>query len=308
MNRLGMLTRNGYKLLQNQRLCKILQPQLHSSPHMQDMPTSIVTSTQGIPSLNLTGKMIEKVNSDPPKQAWLEEFDTIKHKKLDIINLNSDIFGTFPRTDILWWNVHWQKKYKTVKYAFLPNRGELKGGGSKPWKQKGTGRARHGSIRSPLWIRGGKTFGPRGPESAFFMLSQTMRVRGLCVALSVKYAQDNLHIVESLDLSSDDPHYLENLIESKSWGLSVLFVDTTDVIEGNFANALNGKPSYNVMPVYGLNVYSMLKHETLVITSAALKTIEEKLAKHIMKLNSAEPKFDRQKAHLYSMPPVMTQT
>merc|ERR1711868_32601 len=288
MNRLGTLARcTGYWRTQTQLINR------YTSTH-----------TSAIPKLELTGNTLETVKSLPVKQAWLEELDTSRHNKLGILNLNSDIFGAFPRTDILWWNIHWQKNYRKINYDFLPNRGELKGGGRKPWPQKGSGRARHGSNRSPLWIKGGKTFGPRGPESKFFMLKQTMRVKGLKVALSVKYAQDNLHIVKSLDLSSDDPSYLTSLIESKEWGLSVLFVDTVDIMEGNFANALNGTPSYNVMPVYGLNVHSMLKHETLVLTEAALREIESKLEKQIDKLNWKEFKFDRQKAYFYSMPPI----
>ncbi|CAD5119843.1 DgyrCDS8425 [Dimorphilus gyrociliatus] len=159
------------------------------------------------------------------KQAWLETLSIINDKKLGIVDLHPDIFATFPRIDVLWWNTHWQSRYKKVNYEFVRNRAELPGGGRKPWPQKGTGRARHGSIRSPLWIGGGKTFGPRGPRGYFFMLGKKMRVLGLRTALSCKFAQDNLHIVNDLCLPTDEPGYLEELIESRGWGLSVLFVN-----------------------------------------------------------------------------------
>ncbi|KAI0208004.1 39S ribosomal protein L4, mitochondrial [Lamellibrachia satsuma] len=204
----------------------------------------------------------------PPKQAWLE-------------------------IDLLFWNTFWQNKYKHIDYKFELNRMELRGGGRKPWPQKGTGHARHGSIRSPLWVRGGKTFGPRGPKSYFFMLSKMDRANGLRAALSVKYTQDNLHIVDSLDLPTEDPDYLRELMESRGWGLSALFVDDTDIVSRNIALATNCIKPYNMMPVYGLNVYSMLKHETLILTLSALEKIEEKLLFQMHKADHHEKKFNK---------------
>ncbi|KAK2180625.1 hypothetical protein NP493_435g02057 [Ridgeia piscesae] len=229
----------------------------------------------------------------PPKQAWLESLATIDDEKLGLIDLHPDIFATFPRIDLLFWNTFWQKIYKHIDYSFVFNRMELRGGGHKPWAQKGTGRARHGSIRSPLWIRGGKTFGPRGPKSYFYMLSKMDRANGLRSALSIKYAQDNLHIVDSLDLPTDEPDYLRELVESRGWGLSCLFVDDTDIVPRNIALATDRIKPYNVMPVYGLNVYSLLKHETLVLTLPALEKIEEKLLLQMHKADHREKKFSR---------------
>jgi len=227
----------------------------------------------------------------PLKQAWLETLSTVEDEKLGIVDLHPDIFATFPRIDILWWNIHWQSMYRKIRYDFANSRAEMKGGGRKPWPQKGSGRARHGSIRSPLWKGGGKAFGPRGPESYFFMLSVSQRVLGLRVALSVKYAQDSLHIVDSLDLPSDNPEYIENLIETRGWGLSVLFIDDTDVMPQSICEATGHIKQYNIMPVYGLNVHSILKHETLVLTLAAVEKIEEKLLFHMHKQDYRDRKF-----------------
>lgn len=88
------------------------------------------------------------------------------------------------------------------------------------------GRARHGSIRSPLWKGGGVVHGPRSPTPHFYMLPFYTRVLGLTTTLSVKLAQDDLHIVDNLDLPSDDPKFMEELVKSRNWGPSVLFVDT----------------------------------------------------------------------------------
>jgi len=247
-------------------------------------------------------KLTHLTPASQPKQAWLESLDTVDHDKLGIIDLHPDIFGTFPRIDILWWNVHWQQQYKRINYEFAKNRAEMKGGGAKPWPQKGTGRARHGSRRSPIWIHGGKTFGPRGPQSYFFMLSYSMRVLGLRVALSVKYSQDNLHIVESLDIPTSDPKHLRDIVESRGWGITALFVDDTDVLSRNFALAIDGCKGYNVMPVYGLNVYSILKHENLVLTLSAVEKIERKLLAQMHKQDDKHHKFQKLKAHRMAQP------
>jgi len=113
----------------------------------------------------------------------------------------------------------------TQNWTTLKTRAEMPGGGRKPWPQKGTGRARHGSIRSPIFYNGGKAHGPRGPKTYFNMLPFFLRVKGLCIGLSAKFAQDDVKIVDSLDIPSEDPKYLEDLAAERHWGVSVLFVD-----------------------------------------------------------------------------------
>jgi large subunit ribosomal protein L4 len=232
-----------------------------------------------------------------PKQAWLETLSCIENEKLGIIDLHPDVFSVFPRIDLLHENIQWQLKYRKINYTKQRNRAEMWGGGRKPWRQKGTGRARHGSIRSPLWIKGGKSFGPRGPESYFYMLSTSKRVQGLATALSIKYAQDNLHIVDSLQIPSDEPDYIEELIESRGWGLSVLFINDLDIIPENIGVACQAHKSYNIMAAYGLNVYSMLKHETLILTLPALEHIEKCLLAHMHAADAWDYKYSKSAWH-----------
>lgn len=128
---------------------------------------------------------------------------------------------------------------------------EVRGGGRKPWAQKGTGRARHGSIRSPLWRKGGVAHGPRSPTPYFYMLPFYTRILGLTSALSVKLAQDDLHIVPELEIPSDEPSYMLELAKERKWGPSILFIDNNDIVPQNIAIATNTIKHMNLMPVYG---------------------------------------------------------
>lgn len=134
------------------------------------------------------------------------------------------------------------------------------------------------------------------------MLTFSNRLKGLTTALSFKYAQDNLHIVDSLELPTDEPEYLEMLMENRGWGLSVLFIHENDIIPRNIALASGGVKQYNVMPAYGLNVYSMLKHETLVLTLPALDYIEKKLLSHLYNQDFRNFKYDKTNWQQYQHP------
>lgn len=159
------------------------------------------------------------------RDVWLENLDTEETKRLGLINLDPQIFADTPRIDLVHRNFQWQRLYKFVSLAHTKTRAEKRGGGRKPWPQKGLGRARAGSIRSPLFRGGGVVHGPRSPTVHFYMLPFYIRVRGLISMLSIKLAQDDLHIVNNLEIPTDDSGYIKNLIEKRNWGPSVLFVD-----------------------------------------------------------------------------------
>lgn len=160
-----------------------------------------------------------------PREVWLENLDTEEVERLDLISLHPDIFAASPRIDIIQRNAHWQRMYRFVSFAHSKVRSEKRGGGRKPWPQKGTGRARAGSIRSPLFRGGGVVHGPRSPTVHFYMLPFYTRIHGLTSALSVKLAQDDLHVVKDLEIPTNDSGYIKNLIEKRNWGPSVLFID-----------------------------------------------------------------------------------
>ncbi|XP_017877957.1 39S ribosomal protein L4, mitochondrial [Ceratina calcarata] len=219
----------------------------------------------------------EKFLYQKPREVWLENLDTVQSKKLGLVQLHPTVYGAAPRIDIIHQNVQWQRMYRWVCYAHTKTRAEVRGGGRKPWPQKGTGRARHGSIRSPLWRGGGVIHGPRSPTTHFYMLPFFTRIAGLTSTLSVKLAQDDMYIVKDLEIPTKERSYIEELIDERKWGPSVLFVDTEDMMPINIAEATDTIKHVNLMPAYGLNVYSMLKHDTLVLTERAARLIEEKI-------------------------------
>ncbi|XP_036011066.1 large ribosomal subunit protein uL4m isoform X2 [Mus musculus] len=125
---------------------------------------------------------------------------------------------------------------------------------------------------------GGVAHGPRGPTSYYYMLPMKVRALGLKVALTVKLMQDDLHIVDSLELPTADPQYLTELAQYRHWGSSVLLVDLThEEMPKNVVAATSGLNSFNLIPAVGLNVYSMLKHQTLVLTLPSVAFLEDKL-------------------------------
>lgn len=128
-----------------------------------------------------------------PRQAWLESLDADNEDR-DLVMLHPDVWGVRPRIDVLWNNIDWQKRYKTVRYNDVKDRYDLHEG-PRPWPRKGTGHARHSSRASPNWKQGGKAHGPRGPRTDFYMLSYPARITGLIHALSAKFAQGTFTLI-----------------------------------------------------------------------------------------------------------------
>src|SRR3954468_24273266 len=123
-------------------------------------------------------------------------------EKVGTIELADGIFGLAMNQDLLYQVITSQLANKRQVVAHAKGRGEVRGGGKKPWRQKGTGRARHGSIRSPIWVGGGVAHGPRNDKVFARSIPQKMRNKALAMALSKKLADGEVIFVESLDLSS----------------------------------------------------------------------------------------------------------
>lgn len=222
----------------------------------------------------------------PPRQAWCENFIGSDRKLFGIIDLHPRIFGIFPRIDLVSETVKWQKSYRNIDYISMPTRNELPGGTQKPWPQKGSGRARHGSVNSPIFLKGGWVRGPRGPMTSFKPKPHHHLVNALRYMLTIKLAQNDIKIVDSISsYESDNPEELEQALHDRGWGPSVLIVDKGQSFPKPLNVACSTLRHVNLMPHIGLNTLSLCKHETLVITLDALREVEDKLLFQLMRVD-----------------------
>lgn len=202
--------------------------------------------------------------------AWVTSFTS--ENPVGLIELNEFVFGANPRIDILHRVVVWQRAKRRAGTACVKTRGGKRGGGKKPWQQKGTGRARQGSIRAPHFIGGGHAHGPK-PKSIYYSLPKKVRRMGLRTALSVRYAQGDLHIVDSFkDIESERD--LIPLLEKKGWNNAVL-VDSEPNPKLRRAAIEMGK--VDVIYSLALNVYTILHRKNIILSLDAVKALEERL-------------------------------
>ncbi|KAH8855105.1 39S ribosomal protein L4, mitochondrial [Schistosoma japonicum] len=302
--------------------------------------------------------------------AWLETLKPLglsqssnTQSLVGMVDLHPDIFAVFPRIDLVHKNLYWQAHYRLIDWRCITTRAELPyGTRKKPWPQKKTGKARHGNRRTHIWLTGGQCKGPRGPESFFYVLPYNERLAGLLSMLTIKHAQNDLHIVDDFMLSEtlegdaknifteaqtaslnldalEDPlsplnktrHYrltktmnesaiyLRQLADLRRWADQLAIprpgsenigsykTDSTNSSCNNLAislacssyenhvkneispessafkfNSISPRATHpgrglTLMPVHSLNVWSMVHHDTLVISLKALEILETKL-------------------------------
>ena len=154
------------------------------------------------------------------------------------------------------------------------NKGELHGTGAKPWRQKGTGRARAGTTRSPIWRGGMTVFGP-GPRDYSFTLSKKAKKLALRMVLTKRFKEQNFIVVDSLNLAN--PKTREAVALATSLGLPRRTLFIIPEKNNNLQLAVRNLPQTDVLLVDGLNVFDLLVHERIVCTPEALKKIEERL-------------------------------
>lgn len=186
-----------------------------------------------------------------------------------------EAFSTRISDAVMFEQVLAQRASKRSGAASTKSRGEIRGGGKKPWRQKGTGRARAGSTRSPIWRGGGTIFGPK-PRSYAYRLPKKARRAALCSALAQKARDGEIRVIDTLGFDEPKTKKMRGLLETLGINTSVLVVlaDRDSAVELSARN-LN---RVAVMPVVGLNVYDILRHEVLLISKDALAAIEGRLA------------------------------
>ncbi len=165
---------------------------------------------------------------------------------------------------------------KRTGLAATKTRGEVSGGGKKPWKQKGTGRARAGSIRSPLWRHGGVVFGPH-PRDFHYLLPAKIRNRALFAALNEKHSNDCIMVVGALKLSQPKSKEIKKMLDAlKVSGKAMLVMNTQ---ENDIQRAARNLPYLSLSLAKDLNALDVLSAKKVIFTKDALKTIEQRLLK-----------------------------
>jgi len=191
------------------------------------------------------------------------------------IELNESVFGIEPNNHVLFEAVVMQRASLRQGTHKTKIRSEVAGGGRKPWRQKGTGRARQGSIRSPQWRGGGTVFGPV-PRSYSYKLPKKVRRLAIKSALSAKVLEENILVLQSLAFDAPKTKEFKTVLGNLSVEKKALIV-TADLDE-NVALSARNIPGVTVVTATGITVLDVLNHDKLIMTKAAVEKVEEVLA------------------------------
>lgn len=194
---------------------------------------------------------------------------SMSKEKVGEIELADAVFAAEVKSHLVSEMVLWQLAKRRSGTAAVKNRSKVRGGGSKPWRQKGTGRARSGTNRSPIWRGGGVVFGPQ-PHSYEFKLSKKIKKQALISALSQKYQQGKLFVLENFDLEEIKTRKVAELLTAFECASAMLVCDENR----NLLLSARNLPKVMAVGSPGVNVYDLLKHDTLMISAAALARIQ----------------------------------
>lgn len=193
-------------------------------------------------------------------------------KEVGEVELADKVFGIEPNEAVLHDAVVMQQASQRRGTHAVKNRSAVRGGGRKPWKQKGTGRARQGSIRSPQWVGGGVVFGPT-PRSYAYKLPKKVRRLAIKSALSSKVKDQELLVLDNLML--EQPKTRDMVAVLKSLGAEKKALVVIDSLDQNAALAVRNLPNVKLIQADGVNVLDVLYHDKLIMTRGAASRVEE---------------------------------
>lgn len=194
--------------------------------------------------------------------------------KVGEIDLNDSVFNVEVNVGILHEVVCMQRANRRSGNACTKTRGEVSGGGAKPWRQKGTGRARAGSRTSPVWRGGGTVFGPQPRDYSYTMPKKVKRL-ALKMALSARNKEGNLVVVDAFELSQVKSKEFVGIMNKFDFDNCLI---VTNGNNDNLVLSARNVVGYKVLPVAGLNVYDILKYSKLMLVQSSLDQIEERLS------------------------------
>lgn len=195
------------------------------------------------------------------------------NKKVGEVELNDALFGLEVKKHILHDVVKMQLANRRAGTACTKTRTEVRGGGAKPYRQKGTGRARAGTNNSPLWRGGGVTFGPK-PRDYSYKLPKKVRKLGVRMALSARFSENNMLILDGFELAEIKTKKFAEVMKKLNIENGLIVIpEKNENLEKSSRNVLG----YKVIPADGLNVYDILLHRNLVLLQPCLGQLEERL-------------------------------
>lgn len=195
----------------------------------------------------------------------------INAEQVGEIELSDAVFGAEVNAEAMHQVVKMQLANKRQGTQSALTRAEVRGGGIKPWRQKGTGRARHGSIRSPQWIHGGIVFAPK-PRDYSYTVPKKLRRLALKSALSSKVADKEIIVLDELKLDAPKTRVIVDMLKKFEVSKVLIVVPESDEVIYKSVRNIEGA---NVVPVNNLNVYDILKYNNFIVTKDAAQKIEE---------------------------------
>jgi len=203
-------------------------------------------------------------------------FDVVNQKgqKVRAIELDDSVFAAEVKEHVLWESVRWQLASRRQGSHSTLHRGEVRGGGKKPFRQKGTGQARQGSTRAPNHTGGAKVFSPK-PRDYEYTLPKKVRAAALRSALSLRAQEKSLIIIEDLSFAAPKTKLAAELVVALG-GKQTLIVD--EAANTNASKSMRNLADSKFLAVEGLNTYDILNYPALVLTEKTAKAIESRLS------------------------------
>lgn len=193
------------------------------------------------------------------------------------ITLNDEIFGVTPKDALIHQVYEAQRANKRQPWAHTKDRGEVRGGGKKPWKQKGTGRARHGSTRSPIWVGGGITFGPRNVRNYVQKINKKMKKIATVMCLSSKVAHNRFIVVETIETTGKTKEVANLWKKLPGYNRSTLFI-VDDMENTNLLLAMRNIPKLAVVRAEDVSVMELLNHQYVLVTKKGIEKFEQRFS------------------------------
>lgn len=204
--------------------------------------------------------------------ATLEVYNT-QREKISQVEVDDAVFDAEVKEHLFCDVIRVQRAVKRKGSASTKTRSEVRGGGKKPWRQKGTGNARAGTSRSPIWKGGGVIFGPK-PRDYSLKVPKKVKRKALCSALTLKRKQESLFVLDKIELEEVKTKAAANILKTMGAADSVLIIDSGNM---NLQISTRNIPGVKVLSPEGLNLYDLLYYDELYITEPCLEKIHRRL-------------------------------